>query len=120
MADVDIDSFGEHESRPEEPTDEHISLHPVTPVGGRSTWEQEGGEQETSFGGVELTQKQKLTDTYVDSLYKELSNHYSRTSDATHYDNFECKGKRLYFIGRDEPLTTKNRKLRSIKELKKI
>ena len=24
MADVDIDPFGEHELRPEEPTDEHI------------------------------------------------------------------------------------------------
>ena len=24
MADVDIDPFGKHESRPEEPTDEHI------------------------------------------------------------------------------------------------
>ena len=31
MTDVDIDPFGEHESRTEEPTDEHISL---TPVGG--------------------------------------------------------------------------------------
>ena len=30
MADVDIDPFGEHESRPEEPTDEHIPLDPVT------------------------------------------------------------------------------------------
>ena len=29
MADIDIDPFGEHESRPEEPTDEHISLTPV-------------------------------------------------------------------------------------------
>ena len=37
MADVDIDPFGEHESRPEESTDEHIPLDPVTP--GRSTWE---------------------------------------------------------------------------------
>ena len=37
MADVDIDPFGEHESRPEEPTDEHIPLDPVTP--GRSTRE---------------------------------------------------------------------------------
>ena len=41
MADVDIDPFGEHdsrtESRPEEPTEEHIPLDPVTP--GRSTWE---------------------------------------------------------------------------------
>ena len=37
MADIDIDPFGEHESRPEEPTHEHVSL---TPVGeGRSTWE---------------------------------------------------------------------------------
>ena len=34
MADIDIDPFGEHESRPEEPTDEHIAL---TPVRGRLT-----------------------------------------------------------------------------------
>ena len=26
MADIDIDPFGEHESRTEEPTDEHIPL----------------------------------------------------------------------------------------------
>ena len=31
MADIDIDPFGEHESRPEEPTYEHIPLNPVTP-----------------------------------------------------------------------------------------
>ena len=31
MADIDIDPFGEHEPRPEEPTDEHIPLDPVTP-----------------------------------------------------------------------------------------
>ena len=37
MADVDIDPFGEHESRCEEPTDEHIPLSPVTP-GRSSTW----------------------------------------------------------------------------------
>ena len=42
MADVDIDPFGEHESRTEEPTDEHIPLDLVTPAGGeRSTWEPE-------------------------------------------------------------------------------
>ena len=28
MADIDIDPFGEHESRPEEPTDEHRSGYP--------------------------------------------------------------------------------------------
>ena len=37
MADIDIDPFGEHESRPEEPTDKNIPLDPVTPVGGGST-----------------------------------------------------------------------------------
>ena len=63
MADVDIDPFEEHESRPEEPTDENI---PLTPVGGRSTWDPRGvlgpvgpweptREQETSFGGRSRT-----------------------------------------------------------------
>ena len=52
MADIDIDPFGEHESKPEEPTDENIPLDLVTPGGpegtlhgrgpvGRSTWELE-------------------------------------------------------------------------------
>ena len=42
MADVDIDRFGEHQSRTEEPTDEHIPLDLVTPAGGGiSTWEPE-------------------------------------------------------------------------------
>ena len=35
MADIDIDLFGEHESRTEEPADEHIPLDTVTP--GRSS-----------------------------------------------------------------------------------
>ena len=38
MTDVDIDPFGEHESRPEEPMGDDI---PLTPVGGVSTWEPE-------------------------------------------------------------------------------
>ena len=49
MADVDIDPFGEHESKLEEPTDEHIPLGQVTPVRGVQTWEPTL-EQETSFG----------------------------------------------------------------------
>ena len=36
MSDVDIDPFGEHESRPEDPTDERILL---TPAGGGSAWD---------------------------------------------------------------------------------
>ena len=51
MADIDIDPFGEHKSRTEEPTDENIPLDPVAPVGGGvQTWEPTL-EQETSFGG---------------------------------------------------------------------
>ena len=68
MADVDIDPFGEHESRPEEPTDEHI---PLTPVGGGSTWEPTC-EQETSFGGRE-SQRTKLMKDNVKDLYKKIS-----------------------------------------------
>ena len=68
MADIDIDPFGEHESRPDKPTDEHIPLIPGGPGGallhriGGSTWEPdqscmsaERGEQETSFGGTSRT-----------------------------------------------------------------
>ena len=46
---------------------------PLTPVEG-STWEPEH-EQETSFGGGR-TQEGRFTDSYVDSLYKELSKPY--------------------------------------------
>ena len=49
MADIDIDPFGKHESRTDEPMDEHIPLDLVTP-GRSSTWEPARGEQETSFG----------------------------------------------------------------------
>ena len=38
MADVDIDPFEEHESRTDEPMDEHNPLDPVT-QGRSSTWE---------------------------------------------------------------------------------
>ena len=67
MADVDIDPFGEHESRPEEPTDEHIPLDPVTPGG--STWEPTR-EQETSFGGTSVLHKEYL----VGEIYELIGN----------------------------------------------
>ena len=68
MADVDIDSFGEHESRTEEPTDENIPLIPVTP--GRSTWEPER-EQEMSFGSRgEILHKEYL----VGEIYELIGN----------------------------------------------
>ena len=43
-----INPFGEHELRPEKPTDKNIPLDPVTPVGRGSTWEPEH-EQGTSL-----------------------------------------------------------------------
>ena len=54
MADVDIDPFEEHESRPEEPTDTGENIPLIPGGGGRSTWEPEH-EQETSFGGTSRT-----------------------------------------------------------------
>ena len=103
MADVDIDLFGEYDKTDSHPDDtgDNIPL-PLVNQGGGSTWEPEH-EQETLFGGGRI-QERRLTNSYIDSLYKELSKHYSQTSDTTHYDNFRHEGMRLYFKGRDEPL----------------
>ena len=103
MADVDIDPLGEHESRPEEPTDEHIPLYPVTP--GRSTWEPEC-EQETSFGGE--SQRIKLMKDYVKDLYKKISEKIGETPEEFHYDYFKHEDGELYYRGKRRPLTTKN------------
>ena len=76
MADIDTDPFGEHESRPEELTDENIPLDPVTP--GRSTWEPEH-EQETSFRGRESQRTKQMKD-YIKSYQKTLvrpQNHFT-------------------------------------------
>ena len=105
MADIDIDPFGEHESRPEEPTDEHIPLDPVTP--GRSTWEPDRGEQETSFRGE--SQRTKLMKDYVKDLYKKLSENIGETPELFHYDHFKLKGGELYYIGSRKPLTTEGK-----------
>ena len=110
MADIDIDPFGEHESRPEEPTDENISLTPVG--GGRSTWEPERGEQETSFGGRE-SHRTKLMKDYVRDLYKKLSENIDETPELFHYDYFKLEGGELYYIRSRKPFTTEG-KLKSV------
>ena len=109
MADIDIDPFWEHESRPEEPTDEHIPLDPVTP-GRSSTWEPEH-EQETSFGRE--SQRTKLMKDYVRDLYKKISENIDETPELFHYDYFKLKGGELYYIGNRKPLTTEG-KLKSV------
>ena len=110
MADVDIDPFGEHESRTEKPTDEHIPLDPVTP-GRSSTWEPDRGEQETSFGGE--SQRTKLMKDYVRDLYKKLSENIGESPELFHYDYFKLEGGDLYYIGSRKPLTTEG-KLKSV------
>ena len=107
MADVDINPFGEHESRPDEPTDEHI---PLTTLGGGSTWEPERGEQETSFGGE--SQRTKLMKDYVRDLYQKLSEKYG-VSEAFYFDYFKLRDWELYYKGKSTPLTNKVGKLRS-------
>ena len=104
MTDIDIDPFGEHESRPEEPTDEHIPSDPVTP-GRSSTWEPDRGEQETSFGGE--SQRTKLMKDYVRDLYKRLSENIGETPELLHYDYFKLESGELYYRGSRKPLTTK-------------
>ena len=104
MADVDIDPFGEHDSRPEEPTDECI---PLTTVRGGSTWEPTC-EQETSFGGKE-SQRTKLMKDYVRDLYKKLSENIGETPELFHYDYFKLEGGKLYYIGNRKPLTTEGK-----------
>ena len=111
MADIDIDPFGQHESRTEEPTDENIPLDPVTP-GRSSTWEPERGEQETSFGGRE-SQRTKLMKDYVRDLYKKLSENVCETPELFHYDYFKLEDGELYYRGSRKPLTTEG-KLKSV------
>ena len=97
MADIDIDPFGEHESRPEEPMGENI---PLTPVGG-STWEPER-EQKTSFGGE--SQRTRLMKDYVKDLYKKLSENIGETSEQFQFDYFKLEDGELYYRGRNKPL----------------
>ena len=104
MGDIDIDPFGEHESRPEEPTDESIPLDLVIP-GRSSTWEPDQGEQETSFRGE--SQRTKLMKDYVKDLYKKISENIGETPELFHYDYFKLENGELYYRGKRKPLTTK-------------
>ena len=127
MADVDIDPFGKHESRPEEPTNEHIPLDPVTPVGGGgSTWDPSGvpgpweptHEQQTSFRGRltplcggRQSQRNRLLINWVERLSQKMA----RTSEVFHYNLFELRDGKLYFRDKSKPLTTKKGGLNQLK-----
>ena len=111
MADIDIDPFGEHESRPEEPTDEHIPLDPVTPVGGGgSTWELER-EQETSFGGrshTSILHKEYL----VGEIYELIGNKTHQRLEPNLSLFVLGEDGRLYYKGK--PLMNRNGELKTI------
>ena len=121
MADIDINPFGEHdrtESRTEEPMGENS---PLTPVGGRSTWEPEP-KQETSFRGLSGTRASLMAgfvEDRVNGLYEILSEHFTRNQDIIYYDDFQSIHGELYFKGRDEPLMRKGR-LKPYKSLIRI
>ena len=125
MTDVDIDPFGEHELRLQEPTDENIPLSTVTPggpegtpySGGRSTWEPMR-QQETSFRGRE-SQRTELMKDYVKDLYKTISENIGETPEEFHYDYFKLEGGELYYRGKRKPLTTKG-VLKSVRMLEVI
>ena len=101
MADIDVDPFGEHESRPEEPTDEHIPLTQFTP--GRSTWEPDRGEQETSFGSpeVSLSRGEILHKEYLTGEIYELIGNKMHQRLEPNLRLFEIdKDGRLYYKGK--------------------
>ena len=101
MADVDIDPFGGHKFRTDDNTETGENIH-FTPVGGgRSTWEPERGEQETSFG-VE-SQRTKLMKDYVRNLYKKLAENVGETPELFHYDYFKLEDGELYYRGSRNP-----------------
>ena len=112
MADIDIDPFGEHESRTEEPTDENIPLTPVTP--GRSTWEPER-EHETSFGSSEvlLSRGEILHKEYlVGEIYERTGNKmHQRLQPNLRLFEIDKDG-RLYYKGK--PLMNRNGELKTI------
>ena len=113
MAEIDIDPFGDHKSRPDKPMGENI---PFTPVGRGSTWEPEY-EQETSFGGE--SHRTKLKKDYVRDLYQKLSEKYG-VSEAFNFDYFELINGELFYKGKNKPLTNRTGKLRSASVIAEI
>ena len=89
-----------------------VKIFPFTTVGGgRSTWEPDREEQETSFRRE--SQRTKLMKDYVRDLYKKLSENVGETPELFHYDYFKLEGGELYYIGSRKPLATEG-KLKSV------
>ena len=109
MADIDIDSFGEHD-RTESRTDKNI---PLTLVGGRSTWEPEH-ERETSFGGTSCTSCTSVLhkEYLVGEIYELIGNKMHERLEPN-LSLFELgKDGRLYYKGK--PLMNRNGELKTV------
>ena len=100
MADVDINPFGEHKSRPEEPTGENIPLNPL----GGSSWEP---SREREMPSTVRGQRVELLKYYISDSYKMLSERLDKTLEAFHYDYFNLKDGELYYTG--PPLTSEGK-----------
>ena len=72
----------------------------------------------TSFGGRE-SQRNRVEDR-VEGLYMKLSQKWARTSEVFHFDLFELRDGQLYFRNKSKPLMTRDGKLRSVKEIRKL
>ena len=70
MACIDIDPFGEHESRTEEPTDENIPLDLVTSVGG-GRWTLRSCSDSINLGTRMRTRKSFGGTSHTSVLHKE-------------------------------------------------
>ena len=103
MADINIDPFGKHESRPEELTDECI---PLIPGRGVQTWDPRPGqseerEQETSFTDNE--RKEEL----VRELQLDIFGGSKNFPDQLHFNKFELSDQLYYKQNDGKPLMTK-------------
>ena len=96
MADVDIDPFGKHTSKPDEPTSEDIPLIPGK--GGVPTWEPER-EQETSLEGARTI----ILNDYIKDLFKKLSGRIVVTPQKFNSLHFEIEDGELRYTGVPKP-----------------
>ena len=111
MADDNMDPFGEHDKTDSHP-DETCENIPSTPGGviGGSTWKPEH-EQETSFGGT--SQKTEVLKEHIKVLHRMLFEETGQTTDTFHFDDFELRDGKLYYIDKKASLMIKGGTLRS-------